>query len=156
MGLVPGKSCMSEDPIAITGGPLQPHEFVLIKSDMTAADEAWIQNHAARSKGKGADTEIVFTIGEVQLATAKRMVKGWNLTKKTTNPITKETYESPIPFNEQAINELPRRVYKFILRKIDEMNPDDEEGKTDEDFLPSVVDSSMDHSEAQIVFRQRG
>lgn len=141
-----------EDLVSVTGGPLKPHEYVLIKAEMTAGDEAWIQNHAAKSRGQGKDIEIILTLGEVQLATAKRMVKGWNLSKTIINPISGETSATPIPFSPQAIEKLPRAIYKHILKKINDLNPDEEE-ENDDAFLLDAVDSSEDSFQAERVLR---
>lgn len=135
----------NEDCISITGGPLKNHEYILIQREMTAGDDIWIQNHAAKSRGEGKDQEVILTIGDVQLATAQRLVKGWNLSKEITRPDgVKETV--PIYYNPQVsdnIQQLPRRIYAYILKKINELNPDeDEEGDGDKDsFLPGVAAS---------------
>lgn len=141
---------MDEDLVSITGGPLRPHEYVLVVSEMTAADEAWIQNHSAKTSGQGQDMQITLMLGDVQLATLKRVVKGWNLTKTTKHPDGGE-YEAPIPFTVANIEKLPRRIYRYILKKYNELNPDEEE--SDEDFLPVVVDSSEESLDAERVVR---
>ncbi len=153
----------SEDLVSITGGPLKPHEYVLVKAEMTAGDEAWIQNHAAVQRGKTKeDIEIVFQIGEVKLATAKRLVKGWSLSKEVTQPDGTKI-SIPIlynPKNPGNIEQLPNRIYKYILKRIDELNPDEDEDEgggedkaTGDGFLLGAVDSSEDNWEAERVFR---
>lgn len=132
---------------------MKPHEFILVKTVMTAGDEAWIQNHSVKMRGKGSDTEVVLTIGEVQLATAQRMIKGWHLTRTITNPISGEKVVAPIAFKPEAIAELPRTLYKYILAKISEMNPDEEAEETSQDFTTAVVDSSEEDFQAERVLR---
>jgi hypothetical protein len=140
-----------DDLISITGGPLKPHEYVLIKPYMDAGDDKWIQNHSAKARGQGKETEVVLTIGDVKMASAQRMIKGWSLTKTIKLP-DGGTKEIPLPFSAQNIEKLPLKIYHYILKKIDEMNPDEEEGG-DEAFLPSVVDSSEENFQAERVFR---
>ncbi len=142
-----------EDLVSITGGPLKPHEYVLVKPYINAGDKAWIQNHSAKSRGQGKDVELVLTIGEVQLATAKRMVKGWNLTRTITSPIDGTKTEVAIPFSTHAIEELRRPLYRYILKKIAELNEEDEDEEGDDDFLPAVVDSSEDNFQTERVLR---
>ena len=145
---------MEESLISVTGKPLKPHEYILLKECMDAGDDAWIKNHSAKMRGKGRDTEVVMTMGEVQLATVQRMVRGWNLSRTVTNPITSEKIEQPIPFSVEAIAKLPVPIYRFLLKKIDELNPDDEE-EDEETFLPAVVDSSEDTFQAERVLRMK-
>lgn len=140
------------DLISITGGPLKNHEYVLVQQVMTAGDEAWIQDHSARSSGTLDDKRIVFTIGAVQLATCRRLIKGWNLTKEVSRPDGEKTVVA-IPFSAAAIEKLPRNIYKYVLKKINEMNPDEEGGETGEAFLPVVVDSSEENFGAERVLR---
>lgn len=141
-----------DDLYSITGGPLKAHEYVLIKPVITAGDDAWIQNHSAKIRGKDKNAEIVLTVGEVQLALLKRMIKGWNLTKTRTHPHTGEAMTVPIPFTVGAIEELPRAISQYVYKKINELNPEeDEEAK--EDFLPDVVDSSEESYHAERVLR---
>lgn len=144
-----------EDTISITGGPLQPHEYVLIKAEMTAGDETWIQNHAARTRGggKGKSQDIVFLIGDVKLATAQRLIKGWVLSRQITRPDGQKE-RIAIPYDLRAIENLPSIIYRFILKKIDELNPEDEE--SDDDFLPDVVDSSEENFQSERIYHLKG
>ena len=134
------------DLISITGGPLKPHEYVLVQREITAGDEAWIQNHSARSNGT--DKQIVFTIGDVQLATCQRLIKGWSLTKEVTRTDGVKSVIS-IPFSIQAIEKLPRTIYRYILKEIARLNPEETEGEADADFLTVAVDSSEDSFNAE-------
>ncbi len=145
-----------DDLVSITGGPLRPHEYVLVVQELTAADEAWIQNHAAKmSKGKlenMKDVEITFTIGDMQLATLKRVVRGWNLTR-TRKRADGTAEEVPFPFSIANVERLPLSIYKYVLKKYSEMHPEEEEGEDDEAFLPVVVDSSEESLHTERVAR---
>jgi hypothetical protein len=112
----------NEDMYTITGGPLKPHEYVVIKREMSAGDEAWIQNHATSIGGTKKNPQVQLTIGDVKLATLKRMIVSWNITKGDSSG-----QQVPVPLSDQAIENLPRRVSSFINQKIDELNPEDEE-----------------------------
>lgn len=140
-----------EDLVSITGGPLKPHEYVLVKPELTAGDDAWIKNHSARLSGDKKNPDITLTIGDVQLATLQRVIKGWNLTKSRKRP-DGSIEEVPFPFSVANIEHMPGKVYRYVLRKVDEMNPEDEE-ETEADFLPVVVDSSEDGFQAERVVR---
>jgi len=133
-----------EELVSITGGPLRPHEYILVIPELTAGDEAWIQNHSAKMIGDRAnprDVEITLTLGDVQLATLKRVIRGWNITRTRKLPDGTMT-EVPLPFSTANVEKLPKRVYQYALRKFAEMNPDEEE--SEEDFLPVVEVSSED------------
>lgn len=143
---------MDETIISVTGKPLKPHEYILLKETMDAGDDAWIKNHTAKARGSGKDAEIVMTLGETQLATAKRLVRGWNLTRTITNPINGEKTEVPIPYSSDAIEKLPVPIYRFILKKIDDLNPDEDE-ESEDVFTTAVVDSSEDSYQAERVLR---
>jgi hypothetical protein len=121
---------MEDNTFTITGGPLKPHEYVTVKREMSASDEAWIQNHSTTVAGTKKKPEVQLTIGDIKLATLKRMIVSWQLTKTIKGPDEKETTIA-IELSEKAIDDLPRRIAAFINRKIDELNPEDED---DEDF----------------------
>ena len=116
----------------ITGGPLKEGEFVVVKAEMTAADEAWIQDHAATMKGKGRKAKVDVTIGQVKLATLKRLIVNWQLYKVV--KIGDEEKQLPILFSQEAIDNLPQRISGYINKKIDDLNPDWEEDEDEEDF----------------------
>lgn len=133
-----------DDLVSITGGPLRPHEYVQVLAEMTAADEQWIQNHSARVSGNDPrNPQVTLTIGDVQMATMKRVIRGWNLTQSRRRP-DGGTEEVPIPFSTQNIERLPRRIYRYVLKKYDEMHPEEEESETD--FLDGASASSTNHS----------
>jgi hypothetical protein len=116
----------------ITGGPLKEGEYVIVKAEMTAADEAWIQDHAATMVGKGRKAHVDVTIGQIKLATLKRMILNWQLFRVVKNHEDQEV-KIPILYSLEAINNLPQRISGFINRKIDDLNPDWEE-ESSEDF----------------------
>lgn len=125
-----------EDAYTITGGPLKPHEYIQIKREITAKDEAWIQNHSAIIGGSKKNPQMQMTIGDVRLAMLKRMIISWQLTKTVKNPVDGTEAQVPIVLSEQAIEDLPRRVSAYVHKFIDLLNPDDEE--SDEDFTPAA------------------
>jgi hypothetical protein len=125
----------NEDTYTITGGPLKPHEYVVIRREMTAGDEAWIQNHASKLTGDRKNPQLQLTVGDVRLAALKRMITAWHLTRADSTG-----QQAPIALSEQAIENLPRRISSFINKVIDELNPEDEE--SDEDFTHAANGSS--------------
>lgn len=127
---------MDEETYTITGGPLKPHEYIIVRREMTAADEAWIQNHSASVTGDKKNPQIQLTIGDVRLATLKRMILSWHITR--TEPV--DGQQHLIPLSDHAVENLPRRVSAFVLKVIDKLNPDEEEN--DEAFLPGANGSS--------------
>jgi hypothetical protein len=126
---------MEEDLYTITGGPLKPHEYIQIKRTVTAADEAWVQNHGTTMGGTKKNPKVEMTIGDVRLALLKRMIVRWQLTKPIQGHDGSET-QVQIEFSEQAIENLPRRISAYIHKTIDDLNPEDEEDETD--FTPAA------------------
>jgi len=125
---------MEDDSLyTITGGPLKPNEWVAVKAEMTAADEAWIQDHTARMKGKGRKARINVTIGQIKLATLKRMIVNWQLFRIIKDHEGQEK-EIPIAFSAEAIDNLPLRISGFINQRLDDLNPDWEDEEDEEDF----------------------
>ena len=125
-----------ENTYTITGGPLKPHEYVIVKREMSAGDEAWIQNHSATMTGSQKNPKMKITIGDIKLATLKRMIVAWHLTREDDN----SGQQVPIPLSEAAVEDMPRRISTYIANVIDKLNPDEEE--SDEDFLPGANGSS--------------
>lgn len=123
-----------ENTYTITGGPLKPHEYVVVKREMTAADEAWIQNHSTSVTGSKKNPQIHLTVGDVKLAALKRMIVRWQLTRTMKGPDGSET-QVGIELSEQAIENLPRRISAYINKIIDELNPEEEDG---EDFTQAA------------------
>lgn len=120
-----------ENTFTITGGPLRAHEYVVIRREMTAADDAWITNHSTTIGGTKKNPKPVMTIGDIKLAALKRMIVRWQLTKTVKGHDGSET-QVGIELSERAIEELPRRISAYINKIIDQLNPEEEED--DEDF----------------------
>lgn len=125
---------MEDNTYTITGGPLKPHEYVVIKREMSAADEAWIQDHSTTIGGTKKNPKPQLTVGQIKLASLKRMIVRWQLTKTVQGHDGSET-QVGIELSETAIENLPRRVAAYINKIIDELNPEDED---DEDFTPAA------------------
>lgn len=143
----------------ITGGPLRPHEYVLVQPELTAADEQWIQNHLARVPSGGADGGraakdmlITLNLGDVQMATMKRAIRGWNLTLPRKQQ-DGSTIEVPLPFSTENIARLPSRIYRYLVAEYAKLHPDEEE--EEEAFLPVVVDSSAESSDTMKLARKK-
>jgi hypothetical protein len=134
----------------ITGGPLKPHEYITVKREMSAADDAWIQNHATSVGGTKKKPEVQLTIGDIKLAALKRMIVRWQLTRSIKAPDGSEMTIA-IELTDQAIEDLPRRISAYVNRKIDELNPEDED---DEDFLTDAGASSEENSKKTKTRRQ--
>lgn len=132
---------MSTNTHTITGGPLKSHEYIVVKREMNAGDEAWIQNHSMKLGGSKKNPRPEFTIGDIKLATLKRMIVSWNLTTEDEN----SGQQVPIPLCDQAVEGLPRRISAYVNRIIDELNPDEEE-ESDEDFPHGANGSSTTSS----------
>lgn len=125
-----------EDTYTITGGPLKPHEYVVIRREMTAADTAWVQNHATKTAGTAKKPEIQITPGDADLALMQRMIVSWSRTKED-----KATGQQvPIPFTPDTIGKMSDRLMNFIKAWINHFNPDTEE--IDADFLPNAKGTS--------------
>lgn len=129
-----------DETYTITGGPLRPHEYVIVKSEMTAADKAWITNRSARTGGNAKNPKVDLTIGDVDLATLERMIVAWNRTKED-----KSTGKQvPIPLTVDNIGKMSERLSTFVKKWIDYLNPDTEE--LDKDFLPPANGTSKTNS----------
>lgn len=133
----------TEDTFTITGKPLRPHEYVIIRREMTAADYAYIQNHSMMGGGTQEKPELRLLAGDAHMATVKRMVVGWQLTR-TVKRADGQEEEVPLPYSKEAIERLPLRIFKYIHKVISSLNPDDEE--SDQDFTPAA----NGHSEANL------
>ncbi|SRR5579884_213347 len=126
--------------------PFKPHEYVLIKGEMSAADEQFIQNHSARAAGKRSqgkkNVRIQIMAGDVQAATMARMVKGWNITR--TRPDGKGgKMEVPLAFSPENLGKISARYQEYILDKIRELNDDGlDDEESDDDFFSDASDSS--------------
>lgn len=133
-----------DDSVTLTGGPLKPHEWVRVKSYISAEDDAWIQNHSAQLGGPKNNRQLVMTIGDVRLALLRRMIITWQLTRTLHGP-DGQTSEVQIPCTAQEIGRLPRTIANYIRKKIDELNPDEEEDE--QDFLHDAGEPSEGNSD---------
>jgi hypothetical protein len=128
----------------ISGGPLKAHEYIEIKKEMSAADDADITNAASEMGGTRRNPKVHLTVGNVKLAALKVMIVNWNLTETVESPIDGSVQEKPIPLSDQAIEELPRRISAYVNKVIDDLNPEDED---DEDFTNAANGSSAGSSQ---------
>lgn len=129
----------------------KPGEFVLLRLEMTAEDDIAIKNRLARLRGKGKSAEMVMTLGDSELATMERMILGWNLSRKVVDP-QGHMREMPLAFNRENVKRLPKKVWDYVYKKINEYNPDMDE-EEQEHFLPSVIDASEEGFETERVYR---
>ena len=116
----------------------KPGEYVIIQTEMTAGDDAWIQDQLVRTEiGKQLakqNMNVKIQVGSVKLATLKRMVKGWNVLK-TVRQADGTSVEMPLVFSPENIEKLPKTYYDFIVKEISDRNPDMDE-QEQQDFLP--------------------
>ena len=116
----------------------KPGEYVIIQTEMTAGDDAWIQDQLVRTEiGKQLakqNMNVKIQVGSVKLATLKRMVKGWNVLK-TVRQADGTSVEMPLVFSPENIEKLPKTYYDFIAKEISDRNPDMDE-QEQQDFLP--------------------
>lgn len=116
-------------------------EYVVIQSEMYAEDDIFVKNQLmssqAASKDKNQKTTFNYNLGDVQLLTLQRMVKGWNLYRvRNGTPI-------PIPFALENIPKLSKPYFDFIYQEINARNPDMSE-QEQQTFLPpssSVIEA---------------
>ena len=132
----------------------KPGEYVLIKAEMTAADDIAIKNRLARMgtvKQDGKRPELVMTLGDSQLATMQRMITGWNLMKVTLDPSGNKR-DVPFPYSVDNVRNLRKPVWDFVYKKINELNPDPDE-EEQEDFLPGSSEHTEGSSGTEKVYR---
>ncbi len=129
------------------------HEWILIRTEMTTEDDVAINNRLAKMSNvkQGQKPEITMTLGDSKLATLQRMIVGWNLTRTVYGP-DGSNRDLPIPYSSGAVRNLPKRITDFVMKKINEYNPDMDE-EEQESFLPSVIDASEDNLQAERVYR---
>lgn len=116
-------------------------EYVVIQSEMYAEDDIFVKNQLmssqAASKDKNQKTTFNYNLGDVQLLTLQRMVKGWNLYRvRNGTPV-------PIPFALENIPKLSKPYFDFIYQEINARNPDMSE-QEQQTFLPpssSVIEA---------------
>jgi hypothetical protein len=145
---------------SITGGPMKPHEYVLVKRKLKAVDARYIQNHSTKARKSGEnpeDIEIVMTLGDSQFATLCRAIRGWNLTQ--TIEIDGQLREQPIPFIpeqlEQCIEELDEDLYTYLLEQVKKLYESKAGGESPKPFRTAVIDSSETNLDAERVLRLR-
>lgn len=131
----------------ITGGPLRPHEYVMVKRELTARDEAWIADHMV--KGNATDMaggQSTFTLGSTQLATLQRVIVGWNISKVTRRD--GREFSTPIPFSVEAIGDLPGKIYRYIVMEYARIaaEVEGEDKESDTDFTHAASDGSAGSS----------
>lgn len=129
----------------------RPGEFVIIRMEMTAADDIAIRNRTAKMRGQGKAAELILSLGDAQLAAMQRMIVGWNIQTRAIDPHG-NIKAIPLPFSAENVSRLRKPVWDYVYRKINEFNPDMEEDEQ-AGFLPSVIDASEDGSETERVFR---
>jgi len=127
----------------------KPGEYVIIQTEMTAGDDAWIQDQLVRTEiGKQLakqNMNLKIQVGSVKLATLKRMVKGWNVLK-TVRQADGTSVEMPLVFSPENIEKLPKTYYDFIAKEISDRNPDMDE-QEQQDFLPPASGVIEAHQE---------
>ena len=133
--------------------PFKPHEYVVIKAEMSFGDDIAIQNHAMKLSG-GKAQEVQVMVGNVKLASLQQMLVGWNLTRTLTDPASGVSREESLPFSPQNIMKLSRRYSTYILDKIDELNPTEDE-EEEADFLPAAAGSTAGSFDEMKVLRRR-
>jgi hypothetical protein len=123
-----------EDTEQIKASWFKPGEYVIIQCEMYAEDDIYIKNQLMSSKSNAQDknknTTINYNLGDVQLLTLQRMVKGWNLYKTRKDGTT-----IPIPFAPENIRKWGKPYFDFVYAEIDKRNPD-MEAQEAQDFLP--------------------
>jgi len=145
---------------SITGGPMKPHEYILVKRRLNAGDTRYIQNRSTKARQSGdnpEDIEIVMTLGDSQLATAYRAIKGWNLTR--TIMVGNEEREVGIPFKpemlEQCIEELDQDLYTYLLEQLNKLYQPKAGRESTKNFETAVIDASEESLDAERVLRLR-
>jgi len=145
---------------SITGGPMKPHEYVLVKRKLKAADVRYIQNYSAKMRKAGdnpEETEIVMTFGDIQFATLCRSIRGWNLTE--TIEIEGIPREKPIPFIPeqiaQCIEELDEDLYNYLIEQVGKLHQPKAGTESPKSFKTAVIDSSETNLDAERVLRLR-
>jgi len=132
----------------------RPGEYVLLRMEMTAADDIATKNRLAKmGKVKQGETkpELIMTLGDSQLAIMEQMIMGWNLMRKIIDPLG-NVREVPLPYSVPNVRNLRKPVWDFVYKKINELNPDMDE-EEQESFLPTVVDSTEGNVESERVYR---
>jgi hypothetical protein len=132
-------------------------EYVIIKAEMSAGDERVIKNNSVRTSGKGKNVEMHVQIGDIELTTLQRMVRGWSIIKTITDPVSGATRPMQLPYSIANIEHLSRKVYSYVRAEIARLNPDEDEEVDERGEHPlslHVIDSFEDR-EAVRTYRQK-
>jgi len=120
----------------------RPGEWVEIRLEMTAEDDILIKNKSAKitadakaKKQKQAD--ILLTVGDTNLMLVQRMVTGWHVKVNRFNVVNSTLELVDLPFSPQNARKLPKKVWDYVIAKINEFNPDMDE-EEQQDFLTSA------------------
>lgn len=123
---------------------MKPHEYILIQAEMLAEDDAWIQDQLMSTEaGKqlaAKNMNFKLQLGSVKLATARRMIKGWNITRTIKQP-DGSSMEVPLLYSVENVGKLPKAYLDFAVKEINARNPDMDE-QAQQDFLPPAVSAT--------------
>lgn len=143
---------------SITGGPMKPHEYVLVKRKLKAGDTRFIQNRGAKMRpdlNNPKNPEIVLMQGDAQFAMLLRAIKGWNLTE--TIQVGEKEVERPVPFIqeklEQQLEDMDQDLYTYLLEQVNELYAPKEASESNANFQLAVVDSSEGNLNQEKVYR---
>ena len=115
----------------------KPGQYVVMRIEMDTDDNFAIQNNLAKMKGvkQGQKPDITMTLGDSMRATLQRMLVGWGgMTRKVADP-NGNIKEVPLLYDPANVGKLPKHITDFVMKKVNEFNPDMEE-EEQEDFLP--------------------
>jgi len=139
-----------EDTEQIKAPWFKPGEYVIIQTEMYAEDDIFIKNQLMSSESSAQDknkkTTFNYNLGDVQLLTLQRMIKGWNLYKKQKDGTT-----IPIPFALENIRRLPKPYFDYVYKEINDRNPDMSE-QEQQTFLPpssNVIEAAQQQTQEQ-------
>jgi hypothetical protein len=109
-------------------------EYILIQSEMYAEDDIAIKNKLMSSEAdkdsKNKKTIFNYNLGDAQLLTLQRMIRGWNIIRTRKDG---STYQ--LPYSVENVRKLPKPYYDFAYKEINDRNPDLDE-QEQQDFLP--------------------
>lgn len=102
------------------------HEYVQIKAEMLAGDEAIIQNATGKitPPADGSTPEISLQLGDAMLATLQTMIVGWNVDRKIKAPDGSVT-AIPLPYNSANVTFLPRRISNYVYNYMNKLYQED-------------------------------
>lgn len=123
-----------EDTEQIRAPWFKPGEYVIIQTEMYAEDDIVVKNQMMKSESSKNDKSKIsvfqYTLGDVQLLTLQRMIKGWNIIKTR-----KDGTSYSLPFSADNVRKLPKTYWDYIYKEINDRNPDMSE-QEQQDFLP--------------------